>query len=73
MDEVKLRYFRYALYKCDGNKSEVARQIGISIRTARNYYNELFEKKMPVLPEKKDFEIEWNFPTNEERLAHLDR
>jgi len=79
LEEVKLRYVRYMVYECGGSRSEAARRLDISIRSVRNYINKMKElglcEKDYVASIKDAEQIEelvYKFPTNKERVEHLD-
>jgi len=81
LEEAKHEHCLAALKKCDWNRQEAAKILGISVRGLFNY----IKKMNIVIPEQKDiaqqaakkkFEFERRanklFPTNEERIHYMD-
>lgn len=72
LDEVKLRYVRYALHINGGNRVKTAEYLGVSLRGIRNYINKMKEAGLYEHNYADDLAIDFRFPTNEQRLEYLD-
>jgi predicted transcriptional regulator len=83
LKEFKHFYVHYILKKNKYNRSEAAAELGISPRSLRHYIAEfknygisddfvsVKEKEASIIID--DVIYKYKFPTNEERLAYLDR
>ena len=57
LDEVEKRHILHALEVCDGNRTQAARQLGISIRTLRNKLHEYGFGKEEPSPEEAEEQV----------------
>ena len=72
LNEVKLRYVRYALFLHDGNRVKTAEYLGCSLRSVRNYINQMKEAGLVEENYVDDIGFDFKFPTNKERLHYID-
>lgn len=76
LKDVMNLYVLKILDECGGNRTETAKKLDISIRTLRNYINDMRDKGIDIVSgaELRNWDMEKSiFPTNKERLEHLDK
>jgi len=61
MDEMNYRYVMYVVMLCKGNRSQACAELGVSIRTLRNWLNNWSHSKNIIIPTGDTDKFEENF------------
>lgn len=79
LEEMKYKYIFTILEKHSFNRTKAAKELGLSIRSVNNHINTMIQMGFKI--EKKEYkkrtkyhkdDLTYLFPTNEQRLKHLD-